>query len=88
MTQSRFNIPRFSHAGEERIRRAMTRGHAGDDPRLPIRRHSVVKDGGRFIIWHGPVDHGSGEEPLWEMEIDVEQFRGKRRKIAADAPRP
>ena len=79
MTQTRFNMPRFSHAGEERIRRAMKRGHAGDDPRLPIRRHSVVKDGSRFITWHGPVDHGSHEEPLWEMEIDVEQFRRKRR---------
>jgi hypothetical protein len=68
-------MPRFSHAGEERIRRAMKRGHSGDDPRLPIRRHSVLKDGSRFITWHGPVDHGSHEEPLWEMEIDVEQFR-------------
>jgi hypothetical protein len=84
LTKSRFNHPRFSPAGEERIRRAMQRGHRGDDPRLPIRQVSVRRDGGDFISWFGPVDHGGAEHEnaLWEMEIDLGSFRAQRRAVA------
>lgn len=86
MTKSRFNRPRFSPAGEERIRRAMERGHRGDDPRLAIRRAFVRRDGGDFISWFGPVDHGSPEpeKALWEMEIDLGEFRARRQRVAAN----
>lgn len=80
LTQARFNTPQFSPAGEERIRRAMERGHSGDDPWLPIRRLSVQKDGNSYISWHGPVDYGSPEEALWEMEIDLNEFSGAKGK--------
>ena len=73
--QVRFNTPRFSTAGEERIRRAMLRGHPGDDPRLPLRKMTSVRDGNDYISWHGPVDYGCPEEDLWEMEIDLTKFR-------------
>lgn len=74
MKQVRYNTPRFSAVGEERIRLAMERGHSGDDPRLPIRTLSVRRDGNDYISWHGPVDYGRPEEALWEMEIDLTQF--------------
>ena len=80
LAQTRFNTPRFSPAGEERIRRAMERGHSGDDPRLPIRTLSVRKDGNCYISWRGPVDDGCPEEALWEMEIDLNQFSGGKEK--------
>lgn len=67
-------MPRFSPAGEERIRRAMARGHPGDDPILPIRKLSVQKEGNHFISWLGPVDYDGAEEELWEMEIDIDEF--------------
>jgi hypothetical protein len=77
--QERFNTPRFSAFGEERIRLAMERGHSGDDPRLPIRTSSIRRDGNSYISWHGPVDYGDPEEALWEMEIDLGQFNAKTR---------
>jgi len=87
LTKTRFNEPRFSHGGEERIRRAMERGHRGDDPHLPIRKLSVRRDGDHFISWFGPLDHGGPEhgEALWEMEIDLDEFRASREKVAAKA---
>ena len=72
-------MPRFSLAGEERIRLAMIRGHRGDDPVLPIRKLSVQRDGNHFLCWRGPVDYDGPEEPLWEMEIDLGEFKGRRR---------
>ena len=80
--EDRFNMPRLSPAGVERIRRAMERGHRGDDPVLPIRQLSLRQAGGDYISWRGPVDHGDGqEEVLWEMEIDFGQFqRGSQAK--------
>jgi hypothetical protein len=77
--EARFYTPRFSAAGEERIRRAMERGHSGDDPRLPLRKLSVQRDAGSYISWHGPVDHDGPEEQLWEMEIDLGEFTGGKR---------
>jgi hypothetical protein len=75
-------MPRFSPAGEERIRRSMRRGHRGDDPVLPIRKLSVQRDGNRYISWRGPVDYDGPEEALWEMEINLGEFkwsgRGRR----------
>jgi hypothetical protein len=53
----------------------MIRGHRGDDPVLPIRRLSVRRDGNRYISWIGPVDYDGPEESLWEMEIDLDEFR-------------
>jgi hypothetical protein len=87
LTKSRFNHPRFSPAGEERIRRAMQRGHRGDDPRLPIRQLSVRRGGNDFISWVGPVDHGCPEphKTLWEMEIDLDRFRARRRRAVPGA---
>jgi hypothetical protein len=84
LTKSRFNHPHFSPAGEERIRRAMQRGHRGDDPRLPIRQVSVRRNGNDFISWFGPVDHGcpEHEKVLWEMEIDLGRFRARRPRAA------
>ena len=84
MKKTRFNEPRFSHAGNERIRRAMERGHRGDDPHLPIRKLAVQRDGNDFISWFGPVDHGwpEHEDALWEMEIDLDEFR---ERLAAKA---
>lgn len=85
MKETRFNTPRFTPAGEERIRRAMQRGHRGDDPVLPIRRLAVRRGKADFISWQGPVDYGCPEEMLWEMEIDLDQFkprRGARRRVA------
>ena len=79
--QSRFNTPRFSLIGEERIRRAMERGHSGDDPRLPIRMLSVRRDGNSYISWRGPVDYGRPEEELWEMEIDLNEFSGRKARL-------
>jgi len=63
----------------------MQRGHRGDDPRLAIRQTSVRRDGGDFISWFGPVDHGcpEHEKALWEMEIDLGRFRTLRRRVAA-----
>lgn len=75
MTRPRFNEPRFTASGEERIRRAMERGHSGDDPELPIRKISVRRDGRDFISWLGPVGPGCSEEELWEMEINLDKFR-------------
>jgi len=80
LAQTRFNTPRFSPAGEERIRLAMERGHSGDDPRLPIRKLSVQRGAGSYISWHGPVDHDGPEEQLWEMEIDLNQFGREKEK--------
>jgi hypothetical protein len=82
LTKSRFNHPRFSPAGEERIRRSMARGHRGDDPRLPIRQVSVRRDGRHYISWFGPVDHGWRDQALWEMEVDFGQFRAGKGKKA------
>lgn len=82
MTRPRFNEPRFTVSGEERIRRAMERGHRGDDPDLPIRKVSVRREGKDFISWFGPVDHGCPDQELWEMEIDLDKFRS-REEIAA-----
>ena len=78
--RDRFHIPRFTAAGDERIRRAMQRGHRGDDPALPIRRIPVRRSGGDFISWIGPVDYGGPEEPLWEMEVDFQMFRAGKRE--------
>ena len=78
----RFNIPRFTAAGEERIRRSMYRGHRGDDPALPIRRVPVRRSGSDFISWVGPVDYDGPEEALWEMEVDFEEFRGRNRGVS------
>jgi hypothetical protein len=75
----RFNIPRFSSAGDERIRLAMTRGHRGDDPSLPLRRVALRRAGRNFISWRGPVDYGGREEALWEMELDFAEFRGRKK---------
>lgn len=74
MDELRFNVPRFSPAGEERIHLAMQRGHRGDDPGLPIRQASTRRGGDRYISWHGPVDYGRPVEALWEMEIDTGEF--------------
>ena len=82
MTRSRFNHPRFSPAGEERIRRSIERGHRGDDPRLPIRKTPVKRDGKDFISWFGPVDYGWRDQALWEMEIDLRRFRKSKGKKA------
>jgi hypothetical protein len=82
LTKTRFNHPRFSPAGEERIRRSIERGNRGDDPRLPIRQVSVARDGGNFISWYGPVDHGWRDQALWEMEVDFDEFRRGERKKA------
>jgi hypothetical protein len=76
----RFNHPRFSPAGEERIRRSIARGNLGDDPQLPIRQVSLQREGRNFISWYGPVDHGWRGQALWEMEIDFEEFRRVERK--------
>ena len=76
--QTRFNIPRFSSAGDERIRRSMERGNPGDDPRLPIRKISVRKDGNSYISWNGPIDYGRQDEALWEMEIDLHEFCARK----------
>ena len=70
----RFNMPRLSPAGEERVRRAMERGHPGDDPNLAIRKLSIERGGDRYVCWLGPVDYDGREEALWEMEINLEQF--------------
>ena len=84
LDELRFNVPRFSPAGEERIRLAMQRGHPGDDPGLPIRQASSRREGNSYISWHGPVDYGKPEEALWEMEIDVAQFL--RKQDRSDSP--
>lgn len=85
MTRPRFNEPRFSHAGEERIRRAMERGHAGDDPALPIRKMSVRREGKDYISWVGPIETGGTDMDLWEMEIDLDRFRTVQKKDAMKA---
>jgi hypothetical protein len=82
MTRPRFNEPRFTVSGEERIRRAIERGHSGDDPKLPIRKASVRRDGRDFISWFGPVVIGCSEVELWAMEIDLDKFRSME-EIAA-----
>ncbi len=73
----RFNMPQFTPAGVERIRRAMERGHRGDDPILPIRRNALKKGGGDYISWSGPVDYDCPEDLLGEMEIDSSSFRAE-----------
>lgn len=82
MTRPRFNEPRFTASGEERIRRAIERGHRGDDPELPIRKASVRREGKDFISWLGPVAFGCSEVELWAMEINLDPFRSTE-EIAA-----